>query len=133
MKSLLLTFTAICISLISFSQELEVKKCTVQDLGNNTAIVSISFKGEVITEFKEVKMIVTGQSIAQGEYTFVAGNPVISGKKNGILTLTGKVKLSENINTDSVIEYKVMDNGITGFRKLTPGQALYFPPIEKKP
>ena len=131
MKSILLTFITVCISLISVSQELEVEKCTVQDLGNNTAIVSISFKGQVITDFKEVKMSVSGQSIAQGEYTFVANNPVLSGRKNGIMTLTGKVKLSGEGNTSSRITYKVMDNGVPGFRKLTPGQAIYFPPIEK--
>lgn len=128
----ILSIALILTSFISMSQELEVSKCTIQDLGNQTGIVTISFKGEVINDFKEVKMSISGERVANGEYTFVASNAEYSGKKNSVITLTGKVKLSEYNGSNNMITYKVMDNGIKGFRTLKPGQSIYFPPIEKK-
>ena len=119
------------ISLTSLAQQIEVKECSLQDLGNNTGIVSITFKGDVIHEFTEVKMSVQGSNIEKGEFTFVVNNPVVSGKKNQFVTLTGKVKLSSQIDQNATITYEIMNNGIKGFKELKSGSVNYISSVQK--
>ncbi|MCH2230204.1 MAG: hypothetical protein MK105_07645 [Crocinitomicaceae bacterium] len=128
----ILSIAFILTAFVSISQELKITQCNLQDLGNQTGILTITFKGEVVNEFKEVKISIDGERVANNEFTFVASNAKYSGKNNAVITLTGKVKLSNYSGTNTNITYKIMDNGINGFRALKPGQVTYLPPIEKK-